>query len=201
MTGEPPATGARRKRDRARTEGELLDAAERLFDRDGVLAGLNLNEVATESGVNRGQIYQMYGNRRTLLRAALQRALQRLHAKRPAHWNDDFAARRRAIIRFALDEVPILRAQTLLALDGDEDLHVFPEFDRTRAALERDRATGALPPDADGEALHVLTAAASYGYAVMREAAARDTGIPLPELDERVLAAYDRIIDAVTRKE
>lgn len=195
MTERETTAAGRKRRDRARTEADLLAAAERLFDRDGVLAGINLNEVAAEAGVNRGQIYQMYGSRRTLLRAALQRALARLRAQRPRHRDEDFADRRRAMIRFALDEVPAIRAQVLLALDGDEDVRVFPEFERTRAALERDHATGALPADADGVALHVLTAAAAYGYALIRENAARDTGIPVDELDQRVLDAYDRVIE------
>ena len=188
----------RRRRDRARTEADLLDAANRLFDRDGVLAGLNLNEVAAEAGVNRGQIYQMYGSRRALLRAALTRALGRLRAQRPDHWDRDFADRRRAMIRFAIAEQSTARMTALLALDGDEDFHPMPEFARTREALARDKATGALPPDADGEALHVLTAAAWAGYALLREAVSRDTGIPLAELDERVIAVYDRVVSGMT---
>ncbi|MFJ4656980.1 TetR/AcrR family transcriptional regulator [Nocardia sp. NPDC088792] len=195
MTEQAAATGrTRKKRDRARTEADLMDAAERLFERDGVLAGLNLNEVATEAGVNRGQIYQMYGNRRFLLRAALNRALERFRATQPAHWDRGFADRRRAVIRWAIDEYPAVRAVALLSLDGDDEFHPFPALELTRAAIEHDKTTGALPPDADGDALHVLTAAAAYGYSVMREAAARDLGITPAELDERVLPVYDRMV-------
>jgi len=199
LAARPTTETGRKKRDRGRTEAELLEAAERLFARGGVLEGLNLNEVATEAGVNRGQIYQLYGDRRTLLRAMLNRTLLRFRERRPTHWDAGFADRRRAMIRFLLDEIPTVRAQALLALDGDEELRVFPEFDRTRAALERDRATGALPPDADGAALHVLTSAAVFGYVLLREVAARDTAIPLPELDQRVIAAYDQLIERMVR--
>ncbi|MFI1919521.1 TetR/AcrR family transcriptional regulator [Nocardia sp. NPDC020380] len=187
----------RKKRDRARTEADLLDAAERLFDRDGVLAGLNLNEVAAEAGVNRGQIYQMYGSRRSLLRAALARGAERFRRERPGHWEGDFASRRKVIFRLALTEQTYLRFAALLALDHDEEFQVFPEFEQTRAALERDKATGALPADADGEALHALTAAAYAGYSVLRETMSRDTGIPLAELDRRVIAAYDKVVDGM----
>lgn len=195
QSGPPP----RRRRDRARTETDLLDAAQRLFDRDGVLAGLNLNEVATEAGVNRGQIYQMYGSRRALLRAALARALDRLRGQRPDHWERAFADRQRATMRVTIDQPAPARLATLLALDGDHEFNVFPMFDVIRRALERDKGDATLPADADAEALHVLTSAACFGYALIRDAAARDTGIPGPELDRRIIAAYDRIIDAVIR--
>ena len=38
------------------------------IERDGVLAGLNLQEVADEAGVNRGLVYRYFGSRRELLR-------------------------------------------------------------------------------------------------------------------------------------
>jgi AcrR family transcriptional regulator len=197
---DPAAKRGRKPRDRTRTESDLLDAARRLFDRDGVLAGLNLNEVATEAGVNRGQIYQIYGSRRALLRAALVRGLERLRSDRPRHWDADFGDRRRAMMRLAIpgDDVVF---PALLALDGDDDYHVFPAIEQTRSALERDKATGALPPGADGEALHALTAATAAGYALFRKAMARDLGVPVEELDERVLTVYDRIIDDITDRD
>lgn len=172
-----------------------MDAAQRLFDRDGVLAGLNLNEVATEAGVNRGQIYQMYGSRRELLRATLVRSLDRFRQVLPAHFAGSFAERRKALLRFVLAERPMVRALALLVLDGDEEFRVMPEFARTLEALERDQREGALAAGADGPALHVLTASACYGYVMLREAIARDTDIPLDELDERVRAAYDRMVE------
>lgn len=187
----------RRRRDRARTEADLLAAARRLIRRDGVLSGLNLNEVADEAGVNRGQIYQIYGSRKALLRAALAEALGRLAARRPNHWERDFAERRRAMMRLGIDEEASLHMLTLLVLDGDEDAHPMPAFELTKAALARDKETGALPADADGEALHVLTSAACAGYVIFRRALARDTGIPLAELDRRVFAAYDQMVDRI----
>jgi AcrR family transcriptional regulator len=199
MTDRPAEVVRRKKRDRARTESDLLDAAQRLFDRDGPLAGLNLNEVATEAQVNRGQIYQMYGNRRALLRATLTRALARLRPQNPDHSGLDFGERKRATIREAVAHREAARLGTLLVLDEDDAFHIFPAFDRTRLALQRDKTKGSLPPDADAEALHVLTNATCLGYALIREIAARDTQIELPELDARVIAAYDSIIDAVTR--
>lgn len=198
MTDRPAEAVRRKKRDRARTESDLLDAAQRLFDRDGPLAGLNLNEVATEAQVNRGQIYQMYGSRRALLRATLTRALARLRQQSPDNWGLDFAERKRATMREAVAHREIARLGMLLVLDEDDTFHIFPAFDNTRLALQRDKTVGSLPPDADAEALHVLTNATCLGYALIREIAARDTEIDPAELDARVIAAYDRIIAAVT---
>lgn len=188
---DPP----RRTRDRARTEANLLSAVRRILERDGVLAGLKVQEVAAESGVNRGQIYQMYSNRQALLRAALTDALQQLTEKQPDHWEHDFAERRIDMLRWSLHEPVTVQLKALLVLDGDPELQTFPAFDRTREALERDKATGALPADADGEALHVLTAAAYMGYVLFRESFARDVDIPLAELDKRVTAAYRRAVE------
>jgi len=198
MLERPTEPVRRKRRDRARTEADLLDAAQRLFDRDGVLAGLNLNEVATEAQVNRGQIYQMYGSRRALLRATLSRALTQLRQQSPEHLELNFVERERDTMRDAVAHRQMARIGTLLTLDEDDTFHVFPAFDLTRVALERDKSAGTLPDDADGEALHVLTYATCLGYALIREAAARDTGIPLTELDQRVLAAYDHLVEIMT---
>ena len=59
--------------DRAATEELRQDAALRLLDRDGVLSGLNLREVADEAGVNRGLVYHYFGSRAALQRRALRK--------------------------------------------------------------------------------------------------------------------------------
>lgn len=65
-------TSSPRHPDRAATEAALEEAALRSLERDGVLAGLNLREVAAEAGVNRGLVYRYFGSPRELLRAALR---------------------------------------------------------------------------------------------------------------------------------
>lgn len=189
---------ARKRRDRARTEADLLAAARRLLERDGVLAGLNLQEVAAEAEVNRGQIYQFYGSRRALLRAALADVLGEVAAANPGHWEHDFAERQRHVLRWMLSDPWVAHMGALLALDGDDEFHPLASLSLTREALDRDRASGALPPEADAEALHVLVTSAILGYVVFRESLARDTGIPLPELDDRVKRAYDQTVERMT---
>ena len=66
----------RTKRSRAETERRLIDVALDLILHNGVLAGLNLREVADGAGVNRGNIYHYFGSRRELLRAAIARRFE-----------------------------------------------------------------------------------------------------------------------------
>ncbi|MEU2130112.1 helix-turn-helix domain-containing protein [Streptomyces sp. NPDC018352] len=180
----------RRRRTREETEAELLAAAHRLLRRDGVLAGVNLREIATEAGVNHGQIYQYFGTRQALLRASVADLVERQTADRDGHWDLPFAQRREAMFHHRLEEPELVKLEALLALDGDEDFSPFPKFAQTRQSLERDTADGALPQDADAVAAHVMTAAAQMGYVIFREAYARDTGIALEELDERAARAF-----------
>jgi AcrR family transcriptional regulator len=188
-----------RARNRVATEADLLGAARRLVERDGVLAGLNLQEVANEAGVNRGLIYQYFGSRERLLKAALA----------DLQWDRDavlgqeylpFAERRRRIFSAALDNATLFKLEALLAITNDDDLRLFPHLDVTVQELERDRRDGHLPQDADGVALHVLTAATYLGYAIFREAMARDTGIAEVQLDERIRKAFDQMLSALTRE-
>jgi hypothetical protein len=74
-----PAEGTSRlhSRDRRVTERRILDATWRLFDQDGPLAGINLQRVADEAGVNRSLVYQYLGTREDLVRTALTERLKR----------------------------------------------------------------------------------------------------------------------------
>ncbi|MEE1738699.1 helix-turn-helix domain-containing protein [Streptomyces sp. BE147] len=184
----------RRRRTREETEADLLDAARRLLRRDGVLAGVNLREIATEAGVNHGQIYQYFGTRQALLRAAAADLVERRVASQDGHWDLPFAERRAAMFRYRLEEPELVQLEALLALDGDDGFSPFPRFAQTRQSLARDTEEGALPPDADAVAAHMMTAAAQMGYVIFREAYARDTGIPLEELDARAARAFTLMV-------
>ena len=63
----------KKKRSRAETEQKLIEVALKLLRDKGILAGLNLREVADGAGVNRGNIYHYFGSRQELLRAAINR--------------------------------------------------------------------------------------------------------------------------------
>ncbi|MFB7407107.1 MULTISPECIES: TetR/AcrR family transcriptional regulator [unclassified Streptomyces] len=200
MPDQPAATppAKRRRRTRQETEADLLDAALRLLERDGALAGITLREVAKEAGVNHGQIYQYFGDRQTLLRAAIARILDTRELGAQSHWDKPFAERRRAMLKYALDQPQLLRLEALLALDGDPELTLFPELNRTRTSLERDRREGEIPEDADGLVMHAMTAATYLGYCIFRETIARDLGMDPEELDQRASAVYDLMLDGLT---
>jgi len=193
MNGRP-AAGSRRRRDRDATIKDLLGAARRLLQRDGVLAGLNLREVADEAGVNRGLIYQYFGSRQELLRAALAEIDWKGADVFGEGRQLPFAARRVHVFKEALKSMEFIKLEALLALDGDTDLQLFPQLDRSRTDLERDQATGDLDPEVDALVTHVLTAATYLGYCVFRVNLARETGIAPEELDQRAVATYERLM-------
>jgi AcrR family transcriptional regulator len=191
------ADQGRRLRDRARTEADLLEATFDLLQRDGIFAGLNLQEVAARAKVNRGQIYQYFGDRRSLLRAAVAHRAREWAAGAKWHWEASFLGRRKAMFRSALANPGTTLVEALLAIDGDPDYHVLPEIEKTRAALERDQRTGDLPADADAVAMHAFMVAAYKGYLIFRTSLARDIGVPVEELDARVLAVHDQVAEAM----
>ncbi|MFB7997570.1 TetR/AcrR family transcriptional regulator [Streptomyces sp. NPDC056002] len=192
------APAKRRRRTRQETEADLLDAALRMLERDGALAGITLREVAKEAGVNHGQIYQYFGDRQTLLRAAITRLIDTKVLGAQSHWDKPFTERRRAMLQYALEQPQLMRLEALLALDGDPELSLFPELNRTQKSLERDRREGELPEDADGLVMHAMTAATYLGYCIFRETIARDLGLEAEELDERASAVYDLMLDGLT---
>ena len=69
--GEPEAGAARSRRaDAARNQGKVLDAAERLFARDGV-ERVTMQAVAKEAGVGVGTLYRGFGDKAGLAMALL----------------------------------------------------------------------------------------------------------------------------------
>jgi AcrR family transcriptional regulator len=193
----PEGRSPRRQPSREGTEAKLEEAALALLRRDGVLAGLNLREVADTAGVNRGLVYHYYGSRGKLLRRALRRRgqpnLERLRAA------DELPARERwrrffEIVCAAPEPVELA---TLLLLDHTEHIRAMPRRDETRRCIERDVADGLVDPELDLVALHTVLVTAVYGYVLYREAFAKELGVPLPELDERVAELlYGRVFDA-----
>ncbi|MFF3838283.1 TetR/AcrR family transcriptional regulator [Streptomyces sp. NPDC001930] len=194
MTDSGTGKTRRRRRSREETEADLLAAARTLLERDGVLAGVNLREIAAEAGVNHGQIYQYFGSRQSLLRAAAADLVERQAEDHDGHWEQPFAERRLAMFHHRLDKPELVTLEALLALDRDDNFSPLPRFPQTLQSLARDKSDGSLPEDADAVAAHVMTAAAQMGYVIFREAYARDTGIPLAELDERAAQAFSLMI-------
>jgi AcrR family transcriptional regulator len=77
MRGMPAAAGPTEGRVRARTRALLLDAALRVFARDGVDAAIH--QIANEAGVANGTFYNYFRSREELLEAAGVRLTERFH--------------------------------------------------------------------------------------------------------------------------
>ncbi|MFI6907690.1 TetR/AcrR family transcriptional regulator [Nonomuraea sp. NPDC050394] len=185
--------GSKATQSRAATEAALMAAALRLLERDGVLAGLSLQAVADEAGVNRGLIHHYFGSRQALLRAALEARknagevpFEQVREDAPADkeaWSFEAHAR----------DSSYARVVALLALDGDEEFAPMPYVERRLADLRRESDEGRLPQDVDLAAILVMWDSFFYGYFVMRTALARQLGVTPEQLDQRVVGTYNRL--------
>jgi len=99
------------------TASRIIDAAERLFIRDGTEA-TSLRAVTREAGVNVAAIHYYFGSRDELLRAVLDRIIKPLNARRLALLNQSLAAHHGR----ALPVEEILRAFLLPDLELIETL-------------------------------------------------------------------------------
>lgn len=182
------------------TTGSRLEAAAlALLKENGILGGINLREVADRTGANRALVYYHFGNRRDLLRSALRRRGEELEAR----------VRGRRVLPFVQRQVRQLRASSrgdgeyvrllsLLVLDGDPDVRTIPLASWALGLLEGDRDRGELPPDTDLTALLALLTALDAGYALFRRRYARELGVGVSELDERVGAMLHRVLTALS---
>lgn len=178
------------------TEAALESAALRLLERDGVLAGLNLREVAAEARVNRGLVYHYFGSRQDLLRSALRtdsrRRLGEVAEGASLPLRERFGQFLRAMVRHRR----AVGLVTLLVQDGDRSLRTMPLRDGTLEALERDVDEGLLD-NLDLDAVHVAMVSLAYGFVLYRERFAAEMGVGVSELDERFAVIADRMLSGL----
>ncbi|MBA8955358.1 TetR/AcrR family transcriptional regulator [Actinomadura namibiensis] len=190
MTAPPARRGP--ARDRAATEESLRDAALRLLREGGVLAGLNLREVADAAGVNRGLVYQYFGSRRALLRSALRRQARRNAADAAAASAGPMRDRLARLLLSNVRRPEAIRLVTLLVLDGDDRPRILPNRGAGRAGLAAEAERGALATG-DVDAAHAALASVIYGYTLFREHLAREMDVPVEELDERMVPCLEAL--------
>ena len=190
------ALSEKRSTDDRSTRDALMDEAIQQLMTKGVLAGLNLREVADAVGVTPANIYHYFGSRQGLLRAALQRETARLDSPLAALGDATFVERRLAMFD-AIARSPNLALTALLALDGDPDYEPMPFLEATRAYYERQVEAGDIPPDLDIEAAHLLGLALSIGAAIYGEAASRQMHITPDDLHERIRALFERMMQTL----
>lgn len=175
--------------DRATTEALLEVAAMKLLNEKGILAGLNLREVADEAGVNRGLVYHYFGGGRDLLRSALRKdARERYVALGTGLGSVSFGRRAQAYIRAMVKQAEWVRVVIVLMLDNDERVRILPLKDQVLPRLRDRQRCGELLSEIDIEAFHVLQVVSAYGYALTRKNIAIELDVDLEELDLRVAA-------------
>lgn len=183
-----------RSPDRAATEAALEAAALRLLERDGVLSGLNLREVADEAGVNRGLVYHYFGSRQDLLRAALRSDSRRRLADVSEAAGLPLRERFTRFIATIVRHRRAVSLVTLLMQDGDQRVRTMPMRDASLRGLERDVAQGRLDGSHDRVGVHVATVSLAYGYTLYRDQFARELGILVTDLDKRFAQIADHML-------
>lgn len=196
------AAKTKTKRSRAETEQRLIDVALELIQKNGVLSGLNLREVAEAAGVNRGNIYHYFGSRQELLRAAINRQFKGvLKSLSAARHNKDFVSRR--LEAFRLKESSNVsndsKLRALLVLDGDDTVDPVPKFEAGISELRQDVIDGNIHPGHDLEALQIAHSALLRGYRIFRVPYARRLGIKVTELDDRVTSIIGFWFESLSR--
>ena len=191
-------------------EEAVLDAAMTVFWRDGYTATA-MAELADAAGVQRGSLYNAYGGKEELLLRALDHYGQRQGVPvRQALQNPDPVRAVAGFLdghlrRMAEPSNPpgCLMCQTALECGGRDpapSARVREHFQRTetalRDALDRGRANGFLPQDADTAALARFYLGVSRGMAVLHRAygdldAVRDMALTALTVLQQ-LAAPDR---------
>jgi AcrR family transcriptional regulator len=179
-------TNPKTKRSRAETERRLIDGAIDLIQRDGVLAGLNLREVAEGAGVNRGNIYHYFGSRRELLRAAINARFEAVVGSLSTDRRGvSFVERRLQVFRSS-DKLQDSQLRALLVIDGDETVDPMPRYEEGLSRMRQDVIDGDIDRAHDLEALHVAISALQRGYRIFRKPYAKRVGIPVRDLDRRI---------------
>jgi AcrR family transcriptional regulator len=171
-----------------------MDAAIAQLREKGVLAGLNLSEVADAAGVTPANIYHLFGSRQGLLRAALAREAASFGDLVADLDDADVVERRTAMFR-AIAGRPDVGFTALLALDGDPEYQPLPFLDETRAYYKERVASGHLPADLDVDAMHFLVLAAAVGFAIYGDAVARQAGADPADLRERGARVLERLLE------
>jgi AcrR family transcriptional regulator len=196
-----PSQPRTRQPDRPATESALQQAALLLLERNGVLAGLNLRQVAEEAGVNRGLVYHYFGSRRDLLRAALRSNV----AERISDFLPGKAmaapSRYERFFRTMLSHRQAAVLAALLILDGDRAVRMIPDPAGTRERIRRDVDAGVLPSDLAEDGFHVAFASMIYGYMVLRDQFATELDVAADDLDEQVAATIDQVMRALADDE
>jgi AcrR family transcriptional regulator len=187
------------RRNRAETERRLIDVALDLILNKGVLAGLNLREVAEGAGVNRGNIYHYFGSRRELLRAAITRRFEAVAEHLVADRRGVPFVERRLRTFQSSATIHDSQMRALLVIDGDDTVDPMPRYEEMLSRLRQDVIDGDIDRGHDLEALQVALSSLIRGYRIFREAYAKRIDVDAGDLDERVAGIVRTWLEAMAR--
>ncbi|HIL99130.1 MAG: TetR/AcrR family transcriptional regulator [bacterium] len=193
--------GTKPKRSRLETELRLIEVALELIRDNGVLAGLNLRQVAEGAGVNRGNIYHYFGSRQELLRAAINRQFDAIVGSfKKSKTRAGFVARRlRAFRSNVSNDTNDSMLRALLVLDGDDTVDPIPLYEGQLSQLRQDVIDGDIDRGHDLDALVVALSAFVRGYRIFRLPYAKRVGIKPNELDDRVTKILRTWLEAMAQ--
>ena len=193
----------RQRRNREETERRLIDVALELIRKNGVLAGLNLREVAEGAGVNRANIYHYFGSRQELLRAAINRRFEAFVDGMVASIRGTpFVERRLRVFRGperTNETLSDSKLRALLVLDGDDTVDPMPAYEASLSSLRKNVIDGEIDRAHDLEALQVAFVALNRGYRIFREPFAKRVGVDAAELDVRMAGITRHWLEAMAR--
>jgi AcrR family transcriptional regulator len=173
----PPT--AERRRDRDRTQGEILEMATREFAEHG-FSGARVDEIAERTRTTKRMLYYYFGSKEGLFVAVLERAYAQIREAERAvdveHLDPVAAIRRLAELTFDHHErhpdfirlvsiENIHRAEHMRSSEHIADLSM-PAIDRISRILDRGREAGVFRRDVDAVDLHMLISS----YCVFRVA-------------------------------
>lgn len=168
----PPPAPRRKITAEAGVRGLLSSAVVDLLDEQGILAGVNLREVAERAGVHRGLVYHYFGSRRELLLAAL-----RMYLPDAGPVTSDGGAPGDRLYAAGVRDNQPMRLMALLALDGDDSYEPFGKIVSRKRPTIRQMAGTCL----------------ALGHALYRQPFANEMGISQKQWDRRVFAAWARV--------
>lgn len=183
---------------RAATEQLLIDAAVNLLRERGVLAGVNLREIADRADVHRALVYHYFGSRQELLRAAAKREIARPRDEVPGEAEMDTAEWLTTSLGASLRYDEAIRLIVTLVLDHDETARTLTTRRTMMGRLDLGGEAGEAPVD-DPAGLYAVYASMSYGFGLLSERFAGELGIERDELERRFLDIASTMFAAVTR--
>ena len=189
----------KQKRSRVETEQKLITVALDLIRDKGVLAGLNLREVAEGAGVNRGNIYHYFGSRQELLRAAISHQFKALVSTLTAGRQPKRFVERRLESFHRMESGNDSKLRALLVLDGDDTVDPIPFFEEGLSQLRKDVIDGDIHKEHDLEALQVTLSALLRGYRIFRDPYANRLNIEAKDLDKRVSEIMRIFLESMAR--